>query len=469
MSISADLIVSMLALRRDRRTGVVTIQSDEVRTFVYLRDGVIVFAEEGTQGETLGRLLVRQQLLSQARYVEIIGKMTDAFVMNEQLRFGEVAVELGYLTEAQVEKALRDQVRWKVVRAFQRPGATWTFEDSEARVDEAGHFPTAMESLVLEVVRWVDDDEKMELGLARMMDKPLSVVTEARADLGASFGFTASELSFAALVDGTRTVRELLAAENREAVDTHALLTAMILARVAAVAVKAAPTPVAPAVKAAPAPVAPAAKAAPAPVAPAAKVAPAPVAPAAKVAPAPVAAPAAAKPGALPVKPGMRVPGTRTSKILEALSAQRVKVEPMRTPRTDHEARLIAERKFQAGLEHMKAGRYQTASTDLHEAVQLAPSSFEYRLYQKWCALRGRGEPPHGIDLAELRRLSTSALANDPNFAFAYCVAGEIALGEGQDKQAFRMLKRAEKLDPDLLEVQRLLSVLSRRRATVKS
>ncbi len=457
MSISAHLVVSMLALHRERRTGVVTIQSGEVRTFVYLRDGVIVFAEEGTQGETLGRLLVRQQLLSQPRYVEIIGKMTDAFVMNEQLRFGEVAVELGYLTEAQVEKALRDQIRWKVVRAFQRPGATWTFEDSEARVDEAGHFPTPMESLVLEVVRWVDDDEKMELGLARMMDKPLSVVTEARADLGASFGLTASELSFAALVDGTRTVRELLAAENREAVDTHALLTAMILSRVAAVAVKAAAAPVAPAVKAATAPVAPVIKAAAAPVAPVIK-----AAPIAEV-------PPAAKPAPLPAKAAMRVPGTRTSKILEALSAQRVKVEPMRTPRTDHEARLLAERKFQAGLEHMKAGRYQAASTDLHEAVQLSPSSFEYRLYQKWCALRGRGEPPHGIDLAELRRLSTSALANDPNFAFAYCVAGEIALGEGQDKQAFRMLKRAEKLDPGLLEVQRLLGVLSRRRATVKS
>ena len=140
----------------------------------------------------------------------------------------------------------------------------------------------------------------------------------------------------------------------------------------------------------------------------------------------------------------------------------------MRTPNSSHEAKLLAERAFQAGLEHMKAGRYQAATAELQKAVQLLPSSFEYRLYEKWCALRGRGEPPHGVDLAELRRLSTSALANDPNFAFAYCVAGEIAVGEGLDKQAFRMLKRAEKLDPGLLEVQRLLGVLARRRSTVK-
>jgi hypothetical protein len=280
-----------------------------------------------------------------------------------------------------------------------------------------------------------------------MMDKRLCVLPDALPKLGGTFGLSASELSFVARVDGTHTVRELLAATNADAVDTHALLTAMIMARVAVV--PAAPQPVAanasPAVSAA----------VPTPQA-------APVA-------APVAAPPTpgkAEPSA--VKRGMRLPVTRTSKILEALGAQRVKVEPQRTPGSDHEAKLLAERAFQSGLAHMKSGRYQSASADLQRAVQLLPSSFEYRLYEKYCALRGRGEPPHAVDLSELRRLSTSALASDPNLAFAYCVAGEIALSEGQDKQAFRMLKRAEKLDPDLLEAQRLLRLLARRRATVK-
>jgi hypothetical protein len=460
MSISADLVVSMLALRREGRTGVATIENDGVRTFVYLRDGVVVFAEEGTQGETLGRLLVRQQLLSQERYVEIIGKMTDAFFLNEQLRFGEVAVELGYLTEAQVEKALRDQIRWKVVRAFQRRGSTWMFEDSISRVEDAGHFPMPLESLVLEVVRWVDDDEKMDLGLGRMMDKALTVLPESAATVGESFGLDAAERAFAARVDGTRTTRELLAEKNADDVDMHAVLTAMIVARVAVVP-KAAPVPGKPAA---------AMPLIPTPIAfpiviptpkefPVAKLPP--VAPAA-----PVAAP---KPAAAPARQMARLPVTRTSEILEALNAQRTKVEPQRTPNTLHEAKLLAERSFQAGLEHMRSGRYSAALEELHKAVLMMPASFEYRLYQKWCALRTRGEPPHGIDLAELRRLSTSALANDPNFAFAYCVAGEIALGEGLDKQALKMLTRATKLDPGLLEAQRLLRVLERRTAAGKA
>src|SRR4051812_28212504 len=128
MSTCAALVRSLLALRKERRSGVLTVESEGIKTFVYLDQGMPVFAEEGTHGETLGRLLVRQGKLTQAQYVDVIGKMTDALFINEQLRFGEVAVELGYLTEGQVSKALADQIRWKIVRVFQRPSTTWSFE-----------------------------------------------------------------------------------------------------------------------------------------------------------------------------------------------------------------------------------------------------------------------------------------------------------------------------------------------------
>jgi hypothetical protein len=61
--------------------------SDGTKTLVYLLDGVPIFAEEGSLGETLGRLLIRQRVITQEQYVQIIGKMTEALVLNEQLRF----------------------------------------------------------------------------------------------------------------------------------------------------------------------------------------------------------------------------------------------------------------------------------------------------------------------------------------------------------------------------------------------
>lgn len=167
-----------------------TVTADEVRTFVYVRAGVPVFAEEGTHGETLGRLLLRQRVLSQEQYVEIIAKMTDALFMNEQLRFGEVAIELGHLTEAQVTKALSDQVRWKIVRIFQRPEVTWSFEESLARLEDVGNFPMEIEGLVLDAVRWIDDEQKLEMGLRRALDRKLRVDPALAPEHVARFGLT---------------------------------------------------------------------------------------------------------------------------------------------------------------------------------------------------------------------------------------------------------------------------------------
>jgi hypothetical protein len=59
------LIRALLALRAARRTGVLDVRGEGIQTFVYLSEGVVVFAEEGTGGETLGRLLVRQGVLTQ--------------------------------------------------------------------------------------------------------------------------------------------------------------------------------------------------------------------------------------------------------------------------------------------------------------------------------------------------------------------------------------------------------------------
>src|SRR5688500_15640095 len=210
MSSCAALVRSLLTLRKERRSGVLNVRTDGVRTFIYLDQGTPIFAEEGTHGETLGRLLVRQGRLTQAQYVEVIGKMTDAFVINEQLRFGEVCVELGYLTETQVTKALGDQVRWKIVRVFQRVEAEWEFEESVSRLEDIGRFPMTIESLVLDAVRWIDDEQKIELGLGAVLDKHMKVEKAIIPLVVGSFELSAEDEKFVATLDGTKPLRAML-------------------------------------------------------------------------------------------------------------------------------------------------------------------------------------------------------------------------------------------------------------------
>src|SRR5205823_3000529 len=67
-------------------------------------------------------------------------------------RFGEVAIELGILTEAQIEKSLADQSVWRIVRCLQREDHEWRLEEGQPPADVHG-FKLPLEPIVLLATR----------------------------------------------------------------------------------------------------------------------------------------------------------------------------------------------------------------------------------------------------------------------------------------------------------------------------
>ncbi len=249
----ATLISHLIALRVEQRTGVLAVRCGEVGTSIMLRAGEIVFAEEDAQAETLGLLLVRQSKLTQTQYEHVIARMAggpearDAAAAG-QLRFGELAVELGMLTTPVVVKALGDQVRFRVMRIFQRRDElSWQFSphmESEmgfasgtpgaALRAAVGSAPPSIEELVLDAVRWIDDDHKNELGLFMVLGQKLGVRAEDRPSIAARFALGREETEFLAKLDGKLSIGAVLSMSG--AVDGPAVLTALLLTNVLGVA-----------------------------------------------------------------------------------------------------------------------------------------------------------------------------------------------------------------------------------------
>jgi tetratricopeptide (TPR) repeat protein len=126
------LIKAVLDLVADRRTGVLDVLSEGVRTQIYFDDGKPVFADDEALGESFGRLLMRQGVITNDQFVRVIDDMTRAAMGNSQLRFGEVAVNLGVLTPEKVERGLADQVCGIIARSLQRALSEWTFRPAPA-------------------------------------------------------------------------------------------------------------------------------------------------------------------------------------------------------------------------------------------------------------------------------------------------------------------------------------------------
>ena len=218
---------SIAALRAKQRTGRLTVDADSSRTFVYLREGHIVFAEEGTQGETLGRLLVRQKLLSQEQYLTVLSKMTDALVSNEQIRFGETAVELGYLSEQQVRSALVDQVRWKVVRCFMREAPTWSFVDGESLLDDVPELLMTLEGLFFDAAQWFEREQNFECGLEKVLGRYVFLEPGSRMPFAYALSLDDAFTDALSMFDGQRTTSELLQRSPVAGFPMEAVLTTL--------------------------------------------------------------------------------------------------------------------------------------------------------------------------------------------------------------------------------------------------
>ena len=95
-------------------------------------------------------MLVRERLISEEQMLRVISRMTDNLVDNEQIRFGEVLVELGFLSGQQVFEALERQARQKLLRCFQFEQVAYDFEETDYFVDEIQFFKSSVPALLLE-------------------------------------------------------------------------------------------------------------------------------------------------------------------------------------------------------------------------------------------------------------------------------------------------------------------------------
>jgi len=148
-----SLIKAVLALLAERRTGVLDLRAGGVRTRIYFEDGKPVFAEDEAHGETFGRLLVRQGVITNEQFIRVIDEMTLAAKGDNQLRFGEVAVGQGVLTPEQVERGLADQVCGIITRSLQRDESQWVFDSSPSVGKPPRSFSIEIDPIVLVAMR----------------------------------------------------------------------------------------------------------------------------------------------------------------------------------------------------------------------------------------------------------------------------------------------------------------------------
>ncbi|MFH2090910.1 MAG: DUF4388 domain-containing protein [Pseudomonadota bacterium] len=189
-------------LCNDQKTGVLTVTCDEEQSRVFFEQGTIVYASASLKEARLGFLMRNDGVISVQQLQKCL-----ALAKQENLHLGKILVEKGYISLdtlkkyniRQVETILYDLLFWKKGR----------FEYKDATLNLKGMIVTQLNpmKLILEASRRID-----ELSVLKQFIPTDKLVFQMSGKVHSKeeIKLNANEWRILSLIDGTRTVRQII-------------------------------------------------------------------------------------------------------------------------------------------------------------------------------------------------------------------------------------------------------------------
>ncbi|MCX7943988.1 MAG: response regulator [Deltaproteobacteria bacterium] len=142
-------------------------------------------------------------------------------------------------------------------------------------------------------------------------------------------------------------------------------------------------------------------------------------------------------------------------------------IQTGKTEAADEVTRLLAaEGKFQAGEEFLKKRLFGKAAESFKEALDLYPDEAEYFAYYGWALYQS--EPENQEVLKKARDAIATAITKNPKLDKAYLFMGYIYKGINRDDLAERQFEKAIQCNPDCTDALRELKLLDLKKRELK-
>ncbi len=194
-------VIQLLSM--GRKTGCLAVAHRQNFGYIYFEDGRITFASIVNRRDRIGDMLVRSGRIAHEQLTQAVDRQEQ----HQERKLGEILVEMGLVTRAELEVHMRVQVEEAVYFLFTWNAGTFNFEAGVRPEREDFLVSIGPESLLLEGARRVD-----EWSLIAKKIPSLDIVFQADAARVAASGVRLSEEQeqVLPLLDGTRDVQEIV-------------------------------------------------------------------------------------------------------------------------------------------------------------------------------------------------------------------------------------------------------------------
>ena len=191
-------------LHRARATGGLFLLHGKVKKIVYVDDGVPTFVKSNVLDECLGRVLVRERVISAPECEESVRRMKA-----EKRHQGAILMEMGAISPHNLRFGLESQLQLKLYDVFAWSDAEYIFRDDVALPTDVVTLQLTVAQIILEGVRRMWDQPRLSRELEPMahlwpMPTREPLLRHQRLEL------SPVEAAFVGGLDGTRTVAELI-------------------------------------------------------------------------------------------------------------------------------------------------------------------------------------------------------------------------------------------------------------------
>jgi len=202
-----NLAVILIALKRAKATGTLTVISPGFTKNIYIKEGNAVFASSSLEDDRLGEMLMKAGKITIQQYEKSV-----QILKSTGRRQGAILVELGYITPKDLFWGVKYQVKEVICSLFRVEEGAYEFREGPLASDEVITLKISMENLIYEGMKRLDT----WTGIKKEIPHP-EIVFERE---GAYSGSGAAELTLIdlnsedrlifTLIDGERTVGQLI-------------------------------------------------------------------------------------------------------------------------------------------------------------------------------------------------------------------------------------------------------------------
>ena len=215
-------------LHRGRQSGALLLRRDKVKKIVHLRDGLPVLVKSNLLSECLGRIMVRERMITEADCETSIQRMKETGRQQ-----GALLVEMKCISPHNLTFALSVQLETKLYEVFSWLGGDYQFNPQAEVLPSVVTLDQGPAALILEGIKRSWSSERIKQHLHGQMDQyavphaqPIQPLSELK--------LTEKEQAFVQLMDGTRTLRELTAISPLTPLQTWWLLYGMVASQMVA-------------------------------------------------------------------------------------------------------------------------------------------------------------------------------------------------------------------------------------------